>query len=139
MLCFLLWVEKQNDIKNIRRCNFCIPYFYEKERSYLPDFVLIKEDLSKILVEVKCTKWKYYNEEKTFHKNIAAQKFVSENCFESFEFVSEEHKWSEEIDFKRSAKIKPLVKKLWKESKLTIFKEKQRERYIGKIKEQKDL
>lgn len=135
-LCFLIWAEKNKDISKIRRCNFSIEYTFDNSKfNYFPDYVIFIDEL-KYLVEIKSIKNFHYTKrkEKELEKINTAKKFVKENNFKEYLFISEEHALANEISFRRSSGIRPLCKLLNSVGKLKINSEKHRLKYLGVIK-----
>jgi hypothetical protein len=131
-LCFLVWAEGNLDIQHIRRCDFFIEYTYDKVRHYNPDYIVVWQNSTKSLVEIKSVKWKHYDEAKVLAKNKAAKQFIVNHDIQDFLFITENHPWADAIHFRRTARIKSLVRSLHRQNKITLSNTKQRDKYIGK-------
>lgn len=132
-LCFLLWTEKQIDIKYIDRVNFWIPYLLnEKIKHYQPDFIITKYDNSKILIEIKSSKSPFYNKNIVSLKENAALSYIKENNINEYKLINEDHILSKEINFIRTCRIRCLCKILYSENRLELSSNILKERYIGK-------
>jgi hypothetical protein len=137
-LCFLIWLESQNEYHTIRKCKFYIEYEYEgRIRYYYPDFVIMNNN-EKIIVELKSTKPFYYDEKKNTAKIKATENFINRANFDRYWFIEENEAQDIGLIFKRSSKIKPLCKKLFRENKIKLFSKEKERRYIGEVSETKE-
>ncbi len=133
-LCFLLWIETLENTFKVERSLDWISYVVDsKERRYNPDFILYTLDGSKNLIEIKSVRFRHFDAEKCLLKSEAARVYCNNNGFKEYLFLSEDHPWADEIGFRRSARIKPLCKRLYKEGKLEIIDKEKERRYIGKV------
>lgn len=132
-LCFLKYIEETHPDWIIRRCEWTIKYrFNERNKTYLPDYLLILND-KKILIEIKSTRFQYYDANKQKAKLESINSLISGGNIDEYWFIDEEHELAKSIDFKRSTKIKPLCKILYKNNKLKLFSKDKQLKYIGSI------
>jgi len=131
-LCFLIWLESQFGLKAIRRCKFSIPYKHNgKTHNYLPDYMIICTDGSSAIVEIKSTKYPFYDKHKNDNKTLAATEFVKTHNIDYYWFIDEDEGSMLDIQFKRSASIKPICKRLYNDNKLILNSRIKAIKYLG--------
>lgn len=132
-LCFLMWLEDQEGVSQIRKCKFYIEYNHKNRlRFYYPDFLLVKNG-KRIIVELKSRKTPFFDELKNQAKIVATEKFIKEMNYDGYWFIDEEEADCVGLKFKRSARIKPICKVLHKENRIKLFSKEKELRYIGRI------
>lgn len=131
-LCFLVYCDNSEKYQHIRRCEFDIPYIHDnKTKHYLPDYYLVDNSNTKILVEIKSSKHTFFDLEKEKSKKVAVLKMIENKIFDQYEFIDEEHILAKEIVFKKSSGIYKLCKKLFSEKKLEFLNLEKQKRYVG--------
>lgn len=130
-LCFLDYCEHNQKDWQIYNADFSIPYEYdERTRHYIPDFILQVKN-KKIIVEIKSTKNVFFNLQKQLKKTEATLEFIKQNNYDDYWFIDEEHKFSQEINFRKTNRAKTLCKILSAKNKIILFSDKKKKVYIG--------